>query len=369
MLTGRLVYISTINLSSRKAQSIQVNRFVKALASTCARENKKFKAFSLTNPHKDYEDNFHVFNKKLSKFRLINNLYIIYLLLTNRQIYRSDVLFSRDLLVLFICASFGLKTIYEIHHPNPFLNTMIFNIYNLLPNTRIAAISKALKIYIKGKNPNYKREIIVLPSCVNIDKYNNSPDKQSCRSQLGMIKDKYYILHTGSPYKEKGLEKFIELCNVSDDIFFIHIGGSFSDISRLKSLASKEGIKNCLFLTDISEELIIRYQKAADLLFYIISEKWPIYWCCSPLKIPEYMASGTPILSSSIGAITEFLDENNSFLFDLNILSMKNALKLAKLNPKISQEKAILAKRKVDKKYTWEARSKSLIFFINYTFK
>ena len=48
---------------------------------------------------------------------------------------------------------------------------------------------------------------------------------------------------------------------------------------------------------------------------------------------------------------------------------MKNALKLAKLNPKISQEKAILAKRKVDKKYTWEARSKSLIFFINYTFK
>ena len=214
----------------------------------------------------------------------------------------------------------------------------------------------------------YIKEIIVLPSGVDIHKYKISPGKESCRNQLGMDKDKYYILHTGSPYKEKGLEKFIELCKASKDIFFIHIGGSYSDILRLKNLARKEDISNCLFYPDTEEELIIRYQKAADLLFYIISENWPIYWCCSPLKIPEYMASGTPILSSSIGSITEFIDEKTSFLFDLNNFSMNNALMLAKLNPQISQERAKLAKIRVAKKFTWEVRSKSLLFFLKNSF-
>lgn len=368
MFNGRLIYISTINLSSKKAQSIQVNRFVKVLNSVCREENHKFKAFSLTLPHKNYERYFHVYNKKLNKNRLINNMFMIYYLIKKRDIFHGDILFSRDLLVLFIFALFGFRTVYEFHHPSPFFNKMVFNLYNLLPNSRIATISIALKNYIKKNNPKYLREIIVLPSSVNADKYKNSPDKKICRDQLGMNNDKYYILHTGSPYKEKGLEKFIELCRASDDIFFIHIGGTTLEVSRLKDIAREEAIKNCLFLADVNEELIIRYQKAADLLFYIITEKWPIYWCCSPLKIPEYMASGTPILSSSIGAITEFLDENTSFLFDLNSLSMNNELMLAKLNPELSKQKAKLAKKRVEKKYTWEVRSKLLINFISNTF-
>ena len=80
------------------------------------------------------------------------------------------------------------------------------------------------------------------------------------------------------------------------------------------------------------------------------------------------MASGTPILSSSIGSITEFIDEKTSFLFDLNNFSMNNALMLAKLNPQISQERAKLAKIRVAKKFTWEVRSKSLLFFLKNSF-
>ena len=83
--------------------------------------------------------------------------------------------------------------------------------------------------------------------------------------------------------------------------------------------------------------MVIIYQKAADLLFYIISENWPIYWCCSPLKIPEYMANGTPILSSSIGSIKEFIDD--TLLSMIRSLSMINALMRAKLNPKLSIQK------------------------------
>ena len=159
-----------------------------------------------------------------------------------------------------------------------------------------------------------------------------------------MEANKYYILHTGSPYRGRGIEKFIELCKVSKDIFFIHIGGTIEELSWLKLIASKEKISNCLFLPNVDQELIIKYQKGADLLFYVITNQYPTFWCCSPLKIPEYMASGTPILASEIGAITELIDSKTAFLFDPN-KSLKNTLKNVKSNPKLALDVALSRKK------------------------
>ena len=124
------------------------------------------------------------------------------------------------------------RTIYEYHHPAPFFNTILFNVYNTLPTTRLVTISKALKNNVLEKTKNYKKEILVLPSAVEIDKYEISPNKKICRKQLGLNEDKYYILHTGNPYIGRGIERFIELCNFSEDVFFIQIGGGNNDISR-----------------------------------------------------------------------------------------------------------------------------------------
>ena len=107
MIKGRLVYISTINLSSKKAQSVQVNRFVRFLFLTCEKEKQLFKAFSLTNPYKGNEKYFHIFNKKYSKSRLLNNLFMIFYLLKKGNLNSTDILYSRDLFVLFIFAFFG----------------------------------------------------------------------------------------------------------------------------------------------------------------------------------------------------------------------------------------------------------------------
>ena len=200
---------------------------------------------------------------------------------------------------------------------------------------------------------------------MDIKKYDNSPSHYSCRDQLGMDMDKYNVVHTGSPYIGRGIEKFIELCKISNQIFFTHIGGTLDEITRLKSLAEKNRVSNCIFLSNLDEKEIIKYQKGANLLFYVITKKWPTYWCCSPLKIPEYMASGTPILASAVGSITEFLDDENSFLFYSDNNSLKKQLLEAKLNPKLSLHKASLARKKVEKFYTYDIRSESLIHYLN----
>ena len=88
---------------------------------------------------------------------------IIYLLSENR-IRKDDILFSRDLLILFIFALTGRKTFYEYHHPGPFVHSLIFQTYNLLPNTRVITISNALKKHLFNTNFRYTKEVLVLPS-------------------------------------------------------------------------------------------------------------------------------------------------------------------------------------------------------------
>jgi len=292
---------------------------------------------------------------------------MVFYLFKDKHLKNQDNLYSRDLLLMLIFALFGFKTIYEFHHPSPFLNSIFLRLFNLLPNTRIITISKALKQFLLKKYSFYSKEILVLPSSVEIKKYNDSPNKEYCRNELGMEIGKYYILHTGSPYKGRGIEKFVELCKASKDIFFIHIGGTIEELSWLKFIANKEKIYNCLFLPSLDEELIIKYQKGADLLFYIITNKYPTYWCCSPLKIPEYMASGTPILASKIGAITEIIDSNTAFLFN-PYKPLKKILIRAKSKPLLAAKLALSARIKVEKFYTWNVRSKLLINFLKDNF-
>ena len=364
----RLVYITSVNLLISKAQSYQINKFVKSLFYVCEMQNTKFIAYSLSSIPKEYNKYFHFIRIKISKNRLINNYLMLFYLLKNNCIKKSDTLFSRDLLILFIFALKGNKTIFEYHHPGLFLHRFILKIFNLLPNTRVATISNALKKHLVKTNFRYSKEILVLPSAVDLAKFSNSPNKFICRKHLKMKNNLFYVLHTGSPYEGRGVEKFVEICEASEDIFFIHIGGKDHDLSRLRKIANKRGISNCLFLPNSDEETIIKYQKGADLLFYVITKDWPTYWCCSPLKIPEYMASGTPILAPSIGSVQEMIDKKTAFIFNLLNGSLKNSILKVKSNPLLAEKKSKAAFNKVRKKYTWNVRSNLVLNFIDKNF-
>ena len=368
MFSRRLIYVSTINLGLKKAQSLQVLKFVKSLYSISKGENTFFKAFSLSQVPVGYKGYFNISNKSLSRNRLINNLQMIFYLLNKKLVNKKDIIYSRDLLLLFVFALLGNTTIYEYHHPNPFVNSIIFKFYNYLPNTRLITISKALKDHFMKNNCFYKKNILVLPSAVEMSNFNNLPHKNKCRKELNFNDKNYYILHTGSPYEGRGIEKFVEICKSSSDIFFIHIGGNYIELKKFKELAKQEELNNCLFLPYLDEELILKYQKASDLLFYVITNKWPTYWCCSPLKIPEYMASGTPILASKVGSITEMIDEKTSFLFDLDKSSLQKSLLRAKSNANLASKLAESAQRKVEKFFTLEIRSRKLIKYIKINF-
>ena len=206
MYSNRLIYISSVNLFSKRAQALQIQRFVKSLFYISQKEELEFCAYSLSKVPRKSQAHFKSEDHKLSKNRIINNFKMIFFLISKRSLQNKDFIYSRDLLILLILALIGFRTIYEYHHPAPVLNTILFNLYNFLPRTRLVTISHALKNYVLKNTNNFNMEILVLPSAVEFEKYENSPTKKICRDQLGLNNDKYYVLHTGSSFIGRGIE-------------------------------------------------------------------------------------------------------------------------------------------------------------------
>jgi glycosyltransferase involved in cell wall biosynthesis len=106
------------------------------------------------------------------------------------------------------------------------------------------------------------------------------------------------------------------------------------------------------------------FLEAADLLVLPMNKDLSYGVYSSPLKLFEYMASGTPILASDFGAIKEVLNEKNSFLFnpeDINDFIEK--IKYISDN----NEKAIKIGKeslKLVKEYTWEKRAAGILSFL-----
>ena len=71
----RIIYLTTINLNSKRAQSLQVKKFVKSLTNTTNKKQIEFKAFSLGSVPEEYKNYFKSPCMKLFKNRYLNNLY------------------------------------------------------------------------------------------------------------------------------------------------------------------------------------------------------------------------------------------------------------------------------------------------------
>jgi len=353
----KLAYITRVTIPNKVAQAEQIKAMSYAFGAYLKDE------FLLVSPTNnlikalEFPFNHYSINIKITH-KILRNLVFGIKVFKFLKKHEINYVYTRDILIAFISSVFfRIPTGYEAHQPIKGKVAMILHkIVSRNTEFKLVTITQSLKNYF-SETLKYKNDIQVVRNGVFLQDYLNAPEKNILRDELGIPNDAFLIVHTGSLFQNRGFEKFEVILSRFPNVYLYQIGGGRYDIELLKP--QLEHYKNMKFIDYQPKNIVVKYQMAANVLLYLTSTKSPIFWCTSPNKIFEYMATKNPILSPRIGSITEILNNKNSYLFDLeNNEDLVSSLQ--KIISKSNNTRALFAFDEVKRTYSMENRVKKI---------
>lgn len=202
-------------------------------------------------------------------------------------------------------------------------------------------------------------------SGVKLERFHIKDDKVELRSKLHLDTNKILLCYTGKVYyRYKEIDYFLEIAkNLNGNAHFVIVGGRPDHVKRWDEERQKKNIENVTFRSFVPPTEIPLYLRASDLLIsYYPPMK--VNDICSPGKLFEYLASGTPIVAAKFKSTEEIIKDGvNGFLvppFD-PIMFSKKIKEVIRLQNKWD----FIGKNAMDtaKNFTWQKRA---LRFIEY---
>lgn len=279
----------------------------------------------------------------------------------------KEVIFTRDIAVAFSVVLAGGRALYEAHRqPAGFVARKLTEMLARSSRFGLVAISQALADHYTKHYGVPAHCVLVAHDGVFPENYRplTQGEKLRVRGELGLPLDKLLVLHTGSLYKG-GAELFEYIVKAGgNNVEVIQVGGTEAERGKWAAHYKDRGINNIRFISHQSTDKVRLYQLCADTLFYMNTRNSPIYWCTSPLKLFEYMATGVPILGSAIGSVGEIINETNAYCYDPD---QPDSITAAWLRLSADHEGAkkcaIQARSEAENLYSWHRRAERIIEF------
>lgn len=269
------------------------------------------------------------------------------------QLARGTIVYTRNAEAVWYLARRGFTSFYSAHNWSGSALTRRF----LKNAAGVVANSRGTKEAVEAATG---LPATVIPNASDPNPYAGA-DKATLRRELGLPQGAYLVLYSGHLYDWKGSNTlFAAACALaaSKQIRFACIGGTAEDVARAK----REVSTNVDVLGHQKKELVPKFLAAADLLLLPnekTSEESARF--TSPLKLFEYMASGTPILASDLPSLREILsDEMALFAEAGDPASFAERVAWAAANPKAALALAEAALQ-ASSRYTWDAHAQRLI--------
>ena len=294
--------------------------------------------------------------------QLIYAFYVLIFVIKNKV----TLSYTRSDLIMILLLSANKNSVFEAHQANRKvclrMMSRLIKLKKNIKNIKIIVISYELKKeFLKIGFPE---EIIqVEHDAVDLERFNISYNRNQLRRKLELPIDKRIITYSGSLQAGRGIEIILDCASMLSNYLFLIIGGRTSEeIEYYKSISKNK--KNIIFLGFVYQELIVKYLSASNILLMPHTENCDIIKYTSPMKMFEYMASKTPIISSDFPVFREILNEQNALLIfpsDSGLLS--NAINKIITNKSYAKSLSNQAYKDVQN-YTWEKRAARISKFI-----
>ena len=173
-----------------------------------------------------------------------------------------------------------------------------------------------------GINEN---EIKIIPNGINLEEYENLPEKGEFKSKYGIKNDEKIILFLGRIHKIKGVDllinAFSEVLKEVDNVKLVIVGPNDGFLNTSKDLSLKNGIDDKVIFTGPL------YQKD-KLEAYLDAEVYvlPSVYESFGITILEACACGTPVICSNNCGIAEIINNKAGFSVDLSEDEMEKKL-------------------------------------------
>ena len=320
----KIIYIANARIPTERAHGIQIMKMCEAFADAGADVElvlpRRFN-FIKSDPFEYYGIKKNFKTTKLPSLDLVKFGKIGFLIQSLSfacaafwyvLLKKADVIYSRDELPLFFLSFFKKNIIWETHTAKK-----NFLVKRALDKCKaVIAITRGLKDFYAKEYDFNLNKVWTAPDGVDIGKFKIGGEKAEIRKELELPQNKKIALYTGHLYLWKGADTLIESAKfLGENILICLTGGTDADILKVKKQIS--GNKNIIIAGNKPHLEIPYWQKSADVLVLPNTAKEDISkYYTSPMKLFEYMASGTPIIASDLPSIREILNESNAVLVE-----------------------------------------------------
>ncbi len=274
---------------------------------------------------------------------------------------------TRDGVSGWILARRGYRVFYDMHGvPHRF--TLLWRIGMRV--MRGVVVTNQWKVRfcteVLGISPD---RLLVMPNAFDPRAFSGLPEKKELRRQLNLSSGPI-AAYTGHLYDWKGAGVLARVARLLTDVTVLFVGGTERDVARFREEHGHSA--NILLLGFKPHALVPQYLKAADVLVLpnsnvSQSRRLEGYskFETSPIKLFEYMASGTPIVASDLPSIREIVDEESAVL-----VAPDDPEALARgiqrvLNEPVLAERLGKKAQEIVQAYTWDNRAAAVFKFIN----
>lgn len=274
-----------------------------------------------------------------------------------------DAIYTRDPYLAWHISKVSHHSIFLELHALPSARTL----FRLTKVCGIVCVTDWLKRQVSVPLPDVP--CTVIPDSVDLETFSVIESREEARRVLELDTNARYIVYGGrfsTMDIRKGLgnlDRAVAAISAQDPhIKLLLIGGSEQEF---RALEGREPASTTTCLSAIPRSRLALYYRAADLLVMPFPNTSHYAYEMSPLKMFEYMASGTPILSSDLPSVREVLDEETCYFYPADEPEelQKAISSFFERSSSEREQKAVYARERV-RRYTWENRASAIMNFI-----